>query len=167
MVESQAAIADQTPSLHTIGLDAGPDGLVDEAAEANERVVSEEPHLPVRRETGPRVQEHAKTDVSWIGELASEQLRRRRLDMLVRIDVEDEGAAGEIERMVAGGREIAPPWKLMDARPVRTGDSRVRSVSPCPQSPRPPARGGPRQRRELLFVLDDQAGREALGPDTA
>ena len=163
VVEHQVTPAELPAVPRAIRLDAGPDVLVNDAAEADQRVIAEEPHLPVRREAGTRMEQHVMADVSRLGKLAPQPVRRRRSHVLIGVDVEDPLAVRQTERAIAGRREVVPPREFVEARAVRGGDfSRAvggARVDDHDLVHEPPERAETAV-EELLFVLDDQAGRQ-------
>src|SRR5439155_3101902 len=139
------------------------DVLVDDPPEADPRVVPEQPHLPVRGEAGTGVEENIMGHMPRVRELGPEPGDRSGADALVRIDVEDPLAAGEIEPVIAGGGEIVPPREVVQARAARgrdlpgaVGGAGVHDHDLVHQ----PFQGEEAAVEELLLVLDDEARRQ-------
>ena len=163
VVQDQLAPPDPPAPGCAIGVDTGPDVLVDDPAEADPRVVPEQPHLPVRGEAGTGMEENIVGHVPRVRELGPEPGGGGGVDTLVRIDVEDPLAAGEIERVIAGGGEIVPPPELVQARAARgrdlpgaVGGAGVHDHDLVHQ----PFQGAEAGVEELRLVLDDEARRQ-------
>src|SRR5579863_6727034 len=166
MLEEELGQADAAALRLLAGDDRGPDVLVDDPAEADPRVVAEQPELPVRGEAGPWPEQQPVADKAGSAQLRAHRDPVALADPLVRVDVQDPLAAGQLKGTITGGGEVAGPGQVVDPRSRVPGDVPAPVRGPGIDDDDLVGQADQRLKagfEELLLVPDDQGRRYQHG----
>src|SRR5262249_55190578 len=114
MAQDDVAKADRKAIGPADGLDAVIDALVNDAFEADARIIPKESQLRVGGISDAGKKAHPPRRLAAIGECCLKVRAIAYFEPLIGVDIEDPVPGGLLEREIARGREVVAPGKGME-----------------------------------------------------